>query len=156
MVFMGLFAIAWNSFILFWTIGALSAPFPVNIPFALFSLPFWGAGYFMAYTFLLSLFGRNHLRLDREKITFTHELFGFKFHRPRPASRESITKLVYIARHLTKDSEGAKTQVPAQLEIWAGVQKYQLGTNTAIQSETELEWLAQELSDWLNIPIQRE
>ncbi len=156
MVFMGLFAIAWNSFILFWTIGALSAPFPVNIPFALFSLPFWGAGYFMASTFLLSLLGRNRLRLNREQITFTHELFGFKFHRPRPASRESITKLVYIPRHLTKDSEGAKTQVPAQLEIWAGVQKYQLGTNTAIQSETELEWLAQELSNWLNIPIQRD
>ncbi len=33
-VFTGLFAIVWNLFILFWTIGALSAPFPVNIPFA--------------------------------------------------------------------------------------------------------------------------
>ena len=41
MVFIGFFATFWNSFILVWTIGALSAPFPGNIPFALFSLPFY-------------------------------------------------------------------------------------------------------------------
>ncbi|HEY9803962.1 MAG TPA: serine/threonine-protein kinase [Leptolyngbyaceae cyanobacterium] len=155
MVFVGLFAIAWNSFILFWTIGALSAPFPVNVPFALFSLPFWGAGYFMAHTFVFSLFGRIRLSLNREQITYTQELLGFKFHRPRPSPRESITKLVYIPKHLTRDVEGDKTQVPAQLEIWAGVKKYQLGHNTNIQSETELEWLAHELSAWLNLPIER-
>ncbi|BCL33587.1 serine/threonine protein kinase [Nostoc sp. MS1] len=152
----GLFAITWNSFILFWTIGALSTPFPINVPFALFSLPFWGAGYFMGYNFLFTLFGRIKLRLDREQITCTKELFAFKFHRPRPSSRESITKLVYTPRYLTRDSEGDKTQVPAQLEVWAGVRKYQLGQNTNIQSEAELEWLAQELSNWLNLPIQKE
>ncbi|MBJ7296632.1 MAG: serine/threonine protein kinase, partial [Dolichospermum sp.] len=57
MVFVGFFAIAWNSFILFWTIGVLSAPFPTNIPFALFSLPFWGVGFSMIYGIFSSLFG---------------------------------------------------------------------------------------------------
>ncbi|WP_414575824.1 serine/threonine protein kinase [Anabaena sp. CCY 9402-a] len=156
MVFTGLFAIAWNSFILFWTIGALSAPFPINLPFALFSLPFWGAGGFMVYIFLFTLFGNIQLRLNSKQINLTYELFGFKFHRPRPSPRESITKLVYIPKHLTRDSSGDKTQVSPQLEIWAGVQKYQLGDTTVIQSEAELEWLAHELSDWLGIPIQRE
>ncbi|WP_066375457.1 serine/threonine protein kinase [Anabaena sp. CA = ATCC 33047] len=164
MVFTGLFAIAWNSFILFWTLGALSAPFPVNLPFALFSLPFWGAGAFMVYTLLLGLFGRIRLRLDSQNISFTQELFGFKWHRPRPSTRDSIRKLVYTKKHWTKDSDGdglrpavgERTQVPAQLDIWAGVQKYQLGTNSAIQSEAELEWLAHEISDWLGIPIHRE
>ncbi|MBD2346154.1 serine/threonine protein kinase [Anabaena subtropica] len=156
MVFMGLFAIAWNSFILFWTIGALSAPFPINIPFALFSLPFWGAGYFMAYTFLLSLFGNIRLILNNKQIKLTYELFGFKYNRPKPSARKNITKLVYTPKHLTKDSSGDKTQVSAQLEIWAGVRKYQLGDTTVIQSEAELEWLAHELSDWLNLPIQRD
>ncbi|MEA5564044.1 serine/threonine-protein kinase [Anabaena sp. UHCC 0399] len=156
MVFTGLFAIAWNSFILFWTIGALSAPFPINLPFALFSLPFWGAGGFMVYIFLFTLFGNIQLRLNSKQINLTYELFGFKFHRPRPSPRESITKLVYIPKHLTRDSSGDKTQVSPQLEIWAGVQKYQLGDTTVIQSEAELEWLAHELSDWLGIPIQRD
>ncbi|MEJ1931602.1 serine/threonine-protein kinase [Nostoc sp. NIES-2111] len=156
MLFLGLFAIVWNSFILVWTIKVLLEPFPISVFVALFSLPFWGAGYFMVYILLFSLFGRIKLRLDKEQITCTKELFGFKFHRPRPSPRESITRIVYTPRDLTKDSDGDKTQVTAQLEIWTGVKKYQLGQNTNIQSEAELEWLAQELSDWLNLPIERE
>ncbi|WP_414549805.1 serine/threonine protein kinase [Anabaena sp. CCY 0017] len=156
MLFTGLFAIAWNSFILFWTIGALSAPFPLNVPFALFSLPFWGAGFFMLRTLLLGLFGKIILSLDNEEIALAYELFGVRYLSPPPAPRNSITKLVYIPRHITKDSDGDKTTVAAQLEIWAGVQKYQLGINSsAIQSEAELEWLAHELSDWLRMEITR-
>ncbi|MEH2236807.1 serine/threonine protein kinase [Nostoc sp.] len=153
-LFTGLFAIVWNSFILFWTIGALSAPFPVNIPFALFSLPFWGAGFFMVYKILFHLFGRICLRLNLEQITLTWELFPWKFYRPRASPRQSITKLVYIPKHFIKDSEGTITAVPAQLDIWVGVKKYQLGgISGAIKSEAELEWLAYELSDWLGLPI---
>ncbi|MEH1856333.1 MAG: serine/threonine-protein kinase [Nostoc sp.] len=153
-VFTGLFAIVWNSFILFWTLGALSAPFPVNIPFALFSLPFWGAGLMMVYKFLFNLFGRMCLRLNSEQISISWELFAWKFYRPRASSRQSITKLVYIPKHFTKDSEGTRIAVPAQLDIWVGVKKYQLGgSGGAIKSEAELEWLAQELSDWLGLPI---
>lgn len=150
----GLFAIVWNSFILFWTIGTLSAPFPVNIPFAMFSLPFWGTGFLMVYKFLFHLFGRICLRLNPKQIALTWELFAWKFYRPRASSRQSINKLVYIPKHFTKDSEGTRIAVPAQLDIWVGVKKYQLGGNGgAIKSEAELEWLAQELSDWLDLPI---
>ncbi|MBD2384557.1 serine/threonine protein kinase [Cylindrospermum sp. FACHB-282] len=156
MVSIGLFAISWNSFILFWTIGALSAPFPINIPFALFSLPFWGAGFSMVYTLLSGLFGRMRLRIDRQQIAFTYELFGFIFHRPRPSPRESISKLVYIPTHFTKDSEGNQTQTPAQLDIWAGVQKYHLVSASGIKSEAELEWLAEELKYYLGMEITRE
>ena len=47
--------------------------------------------------------------------------------------------------------------MPAQLDIWAGVQKYEIAINNGIvKSEVELEWLAHELSDWLGIPITRE
>ena len=155
MLFFGSFAIAWNSFILLWTIGALSAPFPMNLPFALFSLPFWGVGGFMMYGFLFTVWGHIRLRLDREQVALTYELFGFKFHRPRRSPRQNITKLVYIPQHFTKDSDGNRIQVPAQLDLWAGVQKYQIGgNNSAIKSEVELEWLANQLSDWLGIEIQ--
>ncbi|MEA5526155.1 serine/threonine protein kinase [Nodularia spumigena] len=156
MLFTALFAIAWNSFIFFWTVGALLAPFPANLPFALFSLPFWGVGLSMLMTLLLGLFGNIRLSLDQQQISLRYELLGFKFHRPRPAPRSNITKLVYLPRHFTKDSEGHKTPVPAQLEIWAGVKKYPLSVNSgAIQSEAELEWLAHELSDWLSMEITR-
>ena len=153
-VFTGLFAIVWNSFILFWTIGALSAPFPVNIPFALFSIPFWGAGFMMMYKFFFHFFGRICLRLNPEQISLNWELFAWKFYRPRASPRQSINKLVYIPKHFTKDSKGTRIAVPAQLDIWVGVKKYHLGgSGGAIKSEAELEWLAQELSDWLGLPI---
>jgi serine/threonine protein kinase len=154
MVFLSLFAISWNSFILFWTIGALSAPFPINLPFALFSLPFWGVGFSMIYGLLFGLFGSIQLCIDSQQIAFIHKLWGLKIRRTRSAARDSITKLVYVPKHLTKDSDGDKTQVPAKLEIWAGVQNFSLDVNAGlIKSEAELEWLASELSAWLGIEI---
>lgn len=156
MVFAGLFAIAWNSFIFFWTTAALAAPFPVNVIFGLFSLPFWGAGFHLASLLLFPLFKSTGLRLTKQEIAFTTKIFGLKFYQ-RPSLTQDITKLVYTSSHFTKDSQGNRFQVPAQLEIWAGVQKYEISINNGIvKSEVELEWLAHELSDWLRIPITRD
>lgn len=153
-LFTGFSAVFWNSFILFWTIRALSAPFPLNLPFALFSLPFWGVGWFLLGTFFMGLFGKIRLGLDDQEIALQYQLWGFKSYRPQPSPRNSITKLMYIPKHMTLDSDGDKSTVAAQLEIWAGVRKYQLNVNTgSIQSEAELEWLAHELSDWLGMEI---
>ncbi|MBD2419134.1 serine/threonine protein kinase [Anabaena cylindrica FACHB-243] len=154
MMFLGFFAVAWNSFILIWTIGALSAPFPANIPFALFSLPFWGVGFSMIYGILYGLFGSIKLRIDHQQIFLNHQLGKWKIPRRRSASRESINKLVYTPKYFTKDSDGDKTQIPAKFVLWAGVEKFELDVNNAtIKSEAELEWLAHELSNWLNIEI---
>ncbi|MEH2445159.1 MAG: serine/threonine-protein kinase [Nostoc sp.] len=153
-VFTGVFVIAWNSFILLWTISVLSAPFPTNIPIALFSLPFWIAGFRMVYKFFFSLFGRICLRLNAEQIALSWELFSWKFERPPPSRRQSINKLVYIPKHFTKGSQGTRIAVPAQLYICSGLQKYQIsGNDIGIKSEVELEWLAHELSQWLGLPI---
>ncbi|AUB36834.1 Serine/threonine protein kinase [Nostoc flagelliforme CCNUN1] len=154
-VFTGFFAIVWNSFILFWTISALSiTTFLTNIPFALFSLPFWGAGLMMMYKVIFNLFGSIYLRLNPEQITLTWELFSWKFERPRPSPRQSVNKLVYIPKHFTKGSKDTRVAVPAQLYICSGLQKYQIGGNDGgIKSEVELEWLAHELSEWLGLPI---
>lgn len=155
--FLALFSVAWNSFIVFWTFNALSAPFPINLVFSLFSLPFWGAGLSMVYQVLSSLFGRIQLKINREKISLVNNLLGFKFNRERPSITQDINKLVYIPRTFTTDTEGKRIEVPSQLAIQAGVRKYQLGgSGGAIESDVEIEWLAHELSDWLGIPITRE
>jgi serine/threonine protein kinase len=152
-----LFAIAWNSFILLWTVGVMLTPFPGNIPLALISLPFWGASFLMGNTVLFALFLGIHLRLDQKQIALTWEILGLKFPRSRPAPRQQITKLVYIPKHSTSDFLGAKTDVPPQLIIWAGNRKYQLcGIGGGINSEAEVQWLAHELSQWLGIPITRD
>lgn len=154
MVFVGFFAIAWNSHILLWTIDVLSVPFPTNIPFALFSLPFWGVGFSMIYRIFSSLFGSTKIHIDSQQISVNYQLGKWTIPRRRSFSRENIDKLVYTPRYFTKDSDGDKTQVPAKLVIWAGVEKFEFDVNTfTIKSEAELEWLARELSDWLGIEI---
>jgi serine/threonine protein kinase len=154
MTFLALFAIAWNSFILFWTLNALAAPFPANIPFVLFSLPFWGAGIQMVYWVLLPLLRSVRLHIDSQQVAFTWEVLGWKFNRVAPAAKQDITRLVYSKRKFAKDSDGNKVEIPPQIIIWAGVQKYSIGgSNSVIDSEPELEWLAHELSDWLGLPI---
>ncbi|MDB9537976.1 serine/threonine-protein kinase [Dolichospermum planctonicum CS-1226] len=151
MVFIGCFATIWNWFILVWTIGALSAPFPANIPFALFSLPFWVVGFSIIYGILYGLFGSVKVRIDKEEITFNAWLGKWKIRR-RSAFRASINKLIYTPQYFTKNSDGDRCLQPAKLEIWAGVEKFDFNLDT-LQSEAELEWLAMELSDWLGIGL---
>ncbi|MEM9923318.1 MAG: protein kinase [Cyanobacteria bacterium P01_D01_bin.50] len=154
LLFLGLFTTAWNSLTLLWTVGAVSSGvFPINLLFVFLSLPFWGSGLFLIYSCLFSLFGKIRLSLNKERITKIYELLGFKFQRPNASYKKDIHKLTYIPKHFVKDSEGDKTEVFAQLIISTGIRKYKLQDGGAIASESELEWLASELSDWLNLPI---
>ncbi|MCF4966753.1 serine/threonine protein kinase [Nostoc sp. CMAA1605] len=155
MLFTGAFAIAWNSFVLPWTISALLASFPLNLALLAFSLPFLAVGATLLCGIISHLFGYTRLRIDHQEIMFYDELFGFQHHRSSPSRKTSINKLVYIQKYWTRDREGNRTEVPAKLEIWAGVRKYELGVNSIIEWEAELKWLAQEISDWLDMPIQR-
>ena len=129
LIFIALFAVAWNAGIFAWTAGALSMPSPINIALALFSLPFWGVGVFMVYWVIFCLFGKTRLRIS------------------------NINKVVYTPKHFTKDVDGEHIEVHSHLTIYAGVKEYQLAVNTgSIKSEVELEWLACEINDWLLIP----
>ena len=153
LILVGLFATAWNSFLLFWTVAALNSPFPLM---ALFSAPFWGVGVAIASQFLFPLFGRVRLRINQQKIWLKKEIFGMKFNITPPALRGDVNKIVYIPKHLAdKGHSGYQIKVPSTLTIWAGVHKYQIGGDDGtIKSEPEMKWLASELSDWLNLPIQ--
>lgn len=138
------FAIAWNSFITFFTIISVGfAPFPANLVFGLFILPFWTVGLGMVGVILYGLFGKVHLRIDTKYIRLAHEVFGLRFGNVPPSRRWDIDRLELIPR-----------QSP-QLNIWAGNRKYELGAGIPLQ-EPELEWLASELSRWLKIPVERQ
>jgi hypothetical protein len=150
LIFIGLFAIAWNSFILLWTGMTLFAPFPINLGFALFSLPFWGAGIAMVGGILFTLFGQVCLQIDRQKISSSYKLFGFQYNHPRPSSRQDINKLERTELTYQRDSEGDRVKVSPAIVVWSGKNKYQLDLNL---TEPELDWLANELSNWLGLPI---
>ena len=124
---------------------------------ALFSVPFWGVGAAIASQFLFPLFGRVRLRINQQKIWLQKEIIGLKFNITPPALTSNVNKkIIYIPKHLAdKGRGGYQIKVPSSLIIWAGVHKYQIGGDDGtIKSEPEMEWLASELSNWLNLPIQ--
>lgn len=133
-----------NSFLLM-CIGFAIFLTPAIVSFfiALCFLPFWSAGISMVWEFLFTLFGRVRIYLDRQRIFRTYELFGFKYSRSRPVPKQDIYKLEleYLGN------------IKHKLIIQAGIQKYEIGGHNHM-SEPELDWLANEFSDWLGLPIQ--
>ncbi|HIK03527.1 MAG TPA: serine/threonine protein kinase [Trichormus sp. M33_DOE_039] len=104
---------------------------------------------------IFDLFGYIRLLIDRQTITLTYKLFGVIFYRRQSSRRDiySISKLVYIPRHFTETSRG-QAEKPATLEIWAGAKKYQLSiSSNRVRTQVEIEWLVNEISDWLGIDI---
>jgi len=67
----GLFALAWNGFVAFWTFSALASG---GVAFALFSAPFWFAGAQLAQQALSGAFSRERLALGRRRFRLSQEL----------------------------------------------------------------------------------
>ena len=67
----GLFALAWNGFVAFWTFSALASG---GVMFALFSAPFWFAGAQLAQQALSGAFSRERLALGRRRWRLAQEL----------------------------------------------------------------------------------
>ena len=137
--------------IIFWLILNLSHG--VNpISAFLFFFPYLVPLGVMGERILFALFGRYRLRIDLRSISKTYELFGIKRNLFRPARRRDITKIEYISRSYTKNEQGNRLYYP-QIVIWAGAQKCEFGGS--MTNEVDLEWLAGELSDWLELPLTR-
>jgi hypothetical protein len=67
----GAFAVAWNSFVAFWTVGALTGG---GVLFALFSIPFWFAGGSLVRQTLLGALLQETVRLDSKGWSVRQEL----------------------------------------------------------------------------------
>jgi hypothetical protein len=148
------FAIFWNGFILMWTLGAAQAPFPVNIPFMLFSLPFWAVGFSLAYVCLFYVYGHTYLYMDRQVVNYVQKMFGYKVSRQKPILTHEIYKLTLIPKHWAKDSDGDRQEQPAEMRIEGGGQKISLGgkvaTGSGLEDEATIDWIAYEISEWLD------
>ena len=129
------------------TIGLLTMQAALHLPFLI-------GGFSLIYSALYHLFGSSGIHIDQQQITVYNLLWKWKTPRSRSAFRKNIHKLVYTPQYYTKGEKryGHQEQilVPAQLVIWAGSEKFEL---CVIKSEAELEWLARELSQWLDMPI---
>ncbi|WP_019500395.1 serine/threonine protein kinase [Pseudanabaena sp. PCC 6802] len=152
LVFLVPFAIAWNSFLVMWYGISIATWSSGGWFMGLFAIGHLTVGLGLIATILFTLFGKMALRIDRQLITLSFEVLGFKWNKPRPSPREHICKLELTKRSYRRDSDGDRVEVKPQINIWAGVQKYEFGGGGIIV-DPELEWLAQELSDWLGLPI---
>lgn len=148
LIFTIFFGIIWNGIMFFMTVATILAPFPTNIILPLFLLPFWCGGIMIIVFFLFSLWGQIDLLIDQKQIRQTYRLFGLKSDCAKPRPRRDIHRLERIEKIHKRDSDGDQIEVPASLTIWSGNQEYKLEL-----SEPELDWLAEELSDWLGLPI---
>jgi len=88
---------------------------------------------------IVKLFPKStQLHIDQHKISLNQR---------RSSPREAILKLGFL-RHYDTNS-----RVRRNIEIWAGTQAYKLPTKTL--SDREVDWIAFELSNFLDLPIDK-
>jgi hypothetical protein len=146
------FAVIWNGFLVMWySIAILNGSF-VGLFLAFFALGHLGVGLWLILQILFALFGQVWLHLDQEQISLMYQLFDLKYYRPQPAPRHQIIKLERTQTSYKTGSKGQRVEVKPQINIWAGTKKFRIGGG-GLLSETELDWLAHELSNWLGLTI---
>lgn len=132
------------------------------------SIPIWAIGAGLMLAVALVLFGRIRLRINQQQIALVYEFFQWKVNLPQPAPLKAVSKLKYI-----KPANGNQARIHPRIIIFAKTHKYELGTNFLFDlayklrltndpngfgtlTEAELDWLANELSHWLGLPIDQE
>ena len=110
----------------------------------------------LVYFLLLTMFGsvtfaviaalllQMQLQIDSQSVFCVYQILGLRYRRCLGSS-QAISKLVYSPRSQNDDR-------PSGIAIWIGTQCFEFGSAL---TESELEWLVQELSDWLGLSIEQ-
>jgi hypothetical protein len=118
---------------------------------ALFAIFHLGIGLGMIWNILFTLLGKMRLRITRSEIVFASKILGLRFS-SLTAARHNITKIELIRLSYQKDPQQEKVEVSSQINIWVGIKKISLGKKNSLTA-LEIDWLAHDLSNWLNLPI---
>jgi Protein kinase domain len=148
--------------------GLFAALFTGHWGGVLFALFFSLPGISLLWQIVFVANADQYIHFDRTSMSVTLTRFGIR-RRVFQASRDRLYKLTYVKRLYYRDSEGGIVEVPPELKIWAKqsnkTSSYTIGKSLNSDSEMaflglltmqEVDWLAQELSDWLKLPITRE
>ena len=101
---------------------------------------------FLLFTFLWGLCKRTRVRIDSHQLVVMHDFLGIKWLVAPPALRKNIS----VSKLIKSNSNFLNNQ--PLLRITAGSTIYYLNRYTHF-TEAELEWLIQELNEWLNLLI---
>ncbi|NJL09349.1 MAG: hypothetical protein HC908_01450 [Calothrix sp. SM1_7_51] len=99
---------------------------------------------FIITCILWGLFKRVRLQINSQKLEIFNDLLGHKWRAAPTTTRQNVSNLVFIP------SMASEYQPRIFLELLSERNKYYLNIYGNL-SEEELEWLAQELSEWLNL-----
>lgn len=147
-----IFATIWNGFLVMWYSIAFATWNDFGWFAALFATGHLCVGIGFILNILFTLFGDTRLRIDSEQISLKNRLFGIDSPFSKPKPRQRITRIERTSMTYRRDSDGDRVMVHPQIKIWVGTKHFSLGKDGRL-SEPELEWLAYELSDWLDLPL---
>ncbi len=102
---------------------------------------------------IVAVYGQIELCITPQRVFLNHQVFGTTYWQSANARVQDIGQIELTADRYHRGEKGAVIKIPAQVNIWAGVQ--QLGFGREL-TKPELEWLAQECSVWLNLPVTRD
>ena len=145
--------------ILLMAYGVYAAEFPYKIVCAVFSLAFLAGAIGMGSMLPSFFFSSTSLHFNSQQINidFDRKIFGSKC---EVISRENITEFRRIKRHTVIRNPNTKyadaiEELP-DLVFQVGDKEYKLGSYThADLPEAELDWLANEISSFLKLPINK-
>jgi len=149
------FAIAWNSFFVMWYGMAFATWNSGGWVAALLVICNLAPGLALTWYILFTLLGKVRLRITQAEIFIRAEILGLRCLPSLTAPRKNIAKIELCRLSYERDFEGGKVEVSTQINIWAGTKKISLGGGDCL-TPPELDWLAQELSNWLNFPIAKD
>jgi serine/threonine protein kinase len=144
----GAFAIAWNAFVAIWTVGAFTGG---GILFALFSLPFWFAGFQIAKQAVGRSFIRERLEIGPNRWRLKQEIAVIK----ADSTADWDGGSGKVAEGQTRDLVSAEAQVYAVVNdvpqyhvvLKEGVNEYVFGEGL---KDVEQEWLVAVIESHLN------
>ncbi|WP_310481811.1 protein kinase domain-containing protein [Chamaesiphon sp. VAR_48_metabat_403] len=123
----------------------------ISIPLTILS-PQLLAFALVIYNFIYYFFGKLHLKITKNRISFHKRIGIFQFGRQTPTSPYlNIDRLVYRLKSQLQGEKKALFTTTKEIVIHAGVREYRIHSN----SEAECEWLLAELSEYLDLPVNR-
>ena len=160
-----LFALFLSCILSIWTVGSLTIMltvpdvFIIGLIMLVISIPFWILYLFMLKRLILNFFGSTKLIINSHQISLTDECGKIQQQKQVSTRREKISAI-----ECKKHSSSMSIYEPnsedgiycSEVLIWANHWSYKLESSVKgnrIQKSAELMWLANELSQWLDIPL---
>ncbi|MGB6296075.1 MAG: serine/threonine-protein kinase [Rivularia sp. (in: cyanobacteria)] len=135
--------------------------------FVIFFAPFLSVIFAVWRKILFAWFGHTYLSINKDKIQKIYNIFGLRCFKSRPIPISDISKLEIVDRVVYDNYKNQQKQL-VRLIILAGRGTHELANfrldKTFLQlkiqqpifTASEIYWLAKELSDFLNLPINRD